>query len=145
MKKMFTTLFGTKPTNDSKTSSRTTSKADDDKHAAGGQAAVTKLLSVDEFDAFIKVNKFVVVKFGWPECKPCREIMPHFHAALVTNRQVRGADVHAIKLEELADRYQLKSYPSFLFFKRGQLQKPLSIAAADQEALGKNIVALQKR
>jgi thiol-disulfide isomerase/thioredoxin len=103
---------------------------------------VTELESEDALAQFVKLHQCVVVKFGTPTCRPCREIMPLLESTLSVYPKVHGGNVHAGKLDALAERYDVESYPTFVFFKNGNPQKHLLVAGADRTALATNIKSL---
>lgn len=81
-------------------------------------AKVTEVTSASQLDAIIKDNDFVVVKFWMKGCPPCNALKGPFDQ--VANEL--GDDVAFVAVKgpsELSDKYNIKGFPTVLYFKDG--------------------------
>lgn len=79
----------------------------------------------ENFDKFIKENKFVLVDFFANWCGPCKMMSPHLEDLALDGDY---SDLKIIKVdvdsnEELAIRYKLYSIPALYFFKDGKIEE----------------------
>ena len=97
---------------------------------------VREIKSKEEFNIILKNNKYVVVDFYAQWCGPCKRIAPEIDKLSQTNINVMFIKVDIEECEELADKYDIKSLPTFLFFVNGEKKDIV---------LGANLEELKKR
>ncbi|UJR21095.1 hypothetical protein I4U23_024195 [Adineta vaga] len=80
-------------------------------------------LTKDTFDDAIKNNKHILVKFVAPWCGHCKSLTPAYAAAakelLNAGSDIKLASVDATMEQDLAQKYDVKGYPTIKFFSDG--------------------------
>ncbi len=79
-----------------------------------------KELDVDSFDDFI-AHGSVVVDFHADWCGPCKIMGPHFKKASENIKGVKFAKVDVDGNQELAQRFDVMSIPTTIFFKDSEM------------------------
>eukprot|EP00461_Guttulinopsis_vulgaris_P004780 UN04782 len=80
---------------------------------------VLELTSEKQFDdAIQQPNVVVAFKATW--CQPCKQIAPYIKTLAQEYPQVAFYNIDFDEFDELADKYDVTSLPSFLFFKNGK-------------------------
>jgi thioredoxin 1 len=100
-------------------------------------------ITKDNFADIVKNNKVVVVDFWAPWCGPCRMIAPIIEE-LVEEYKDKGVAVGKINTDEeqeLAIQFGIRSIPTVLFFKDGELADSM-IGAAPKQFYEEKINAL---
>uniref|UniRef100_A0A8R1HL18 Protein disulfide-isomerase n=1 Tax=Caenorhabditis japonica TaxID=281687 RepID=A0A8R1HL18_CAEJA len=85
------------------------------------------VLTESNFDEVINGNEFVLVKFYAPWCGHCKSLAPKYdEAADLLNGEgstIRLAKVDATENQALATKYEVRGYPTILYFKNGKPTK----------------------
>ncbi len=80
-------------------------------------------LTKDTFDDAVKNNKYLLVKFVAPWCGHCKALAPAYAAAAKqlaeSGSDIKLASVDATIEQDLAQRYDVKGYPTLKFFSDG--------------------------
>ena len=77
-------------------------------------------LTDDNFDSHVKKGN-LVVDFWASWCGPCRMMEPHFEeAAEELKGKVKFAKVNVEQNSDLANRFQVMSIPTIIYFKDGE-------------------------
>jgi protein disulfide-isomerase A1 len=80
-------------------------------------------LTKDTFDDAIKNNKYLLVKFVAPWCGHCKALAPAYAAAAKqladSGSEIKLASVDATIEQDLAQKYDVKGYPTLKFFSDG--------------------------
>jgi protein disulfide-isomerase A1 len=91
----------------------------EDAEEGSGVLALTK----DTFDDAVKNNKHLLVKFVAPWCGHCKALTPAYAAAAKiladSGSDIKLASVDATLEQELAQKFDVKGYPTIKFFSEG--------------------------
>ncbi|ESO84205.1 hypothetical protein LOTGIDRAFT_184255 [Lottia gigantea] len=93
------------------------------------------VLTKDNFDKTIEENQFVLVEFYAPWCGHCKQLEPEYKKASIQLAK-DGSDVVLGKVDatqesELAEKFEVRGYPTIKFFRGG---KPSDYSAGRQAA-----------
>ena len=81
----------------------------------------TRDLTAEQFNETIEGNDIVLVDFWASWCGPCRQFAPTFQASSEKHPDVVYAKVDADAEQQLAAAAQIRSIPTLMAFKKGQL------------------------
>ncbi|CEL96760.1 unnamed protein product [Vitrella brassicaformis CCMP3155] len=88
------------------------------------EAVVT--LGTDNFTSFIEQNPLSLVEFYAPWCGHCKRLAPEYEKAAKKLKESGGpplAKVDATQEKELAEKYEVRGYPTIKFFRNGQAEE----------------------
>lgn len=83
---------------------------------------IIDLQSNEQFDDLLKSNKNLLIQFSATWCNPCKMVsthMPSTQEILKDLVQIVKVDVDSFK--EIATDYQIRSVPSFIYLKNGEV------------------------
>ena len=78
-------------------------------------------LNADNFQQTINDNATVIVDFWAPWCAPCRGFAPTFEAASAKQPDIVFAKLNTEEQQEIAGAFSIRSIPTLMIFKNGQL------------------------
>ena len=81
----------------------------------------TQDITADQFNDIVNGNDIVLVDFWATWCGPCRAFAPTFSAASEKHPDVVFAKVDTEAEQELAAAAEIRSIPTLMAFKKGQL------------------------
>lgn len=67
-------------------------------------------------------DKYVLIDFFSERCGPCKKIAPKLDILMV-NYDIKLVKIDIEKFPDLADKYKIKSIPTFVLLKRGREKK----------------------
>ncbi|MBA1421615.1 MAG: thioredoxin [Epsilonproteobacteria bacterium] len=84
--------------------------------------SIVELTNSNYLSKLLKSDKPVLVKFWASWCRPCRTMTPKFHKAAHTFKgKVTFAEVNVDTQKQVATRYQIRSLPTMILFKKDNL------------------------
>jgi protein disulfide-isomerase A1 len=93
------------------------------KRIHGEEESNVLALTKDTFDDAVKNNKYLLVKFVAPWCGHCKSLGPAYDAAAKqlaeSGSEIKLASVDATVEQDLAQKYDVKGYPTIKFFSDG--------------------------
>ena len=81
----------------------------------------TRDLTAEQFNETVEGNDIVLVDFWASWCGPCRQFAPTFQASSEKHPDVVYAKVDTDAEQQLAAAAQIRSIPTLMAFKKGQL------------------------
>jgi len=103
---------------------------------AGGEIAD---LTADTFDGFVSGSRLVFVDFWADWCRPCRAMAPVLRRlSRDYARDVRFGKVDTEAEKALAERFAVKSIPTYVLFKKGRVVERFS-GATSRDRLARKI------
>lgn len=90
--------------------------------------SVTKVSTNDEFNHHLSENDLLFVDFYAEWCGPCKRIAPSVETLSHKYTSVKFLKVDVDDDHTLAEQYNVKAMPTFLFFKKGSYT---SVVGAD--------------
>ncbi len=78
-----------------------------------------KMLTEDDFDDFISSGN-VIIDFYADWCGPCKIMAPHFQKASEEIKNVKFGKIDVDAESDIAQRFQIMSIPTSIFFKDGE-------------------------
>ena len=79
-----------------------------------------KELTADNFDSFVKKGE-TVIDFWAEWCGPCKYLSPIVEKIASENKKIKFGKVDVDSQTDLAQRFQVMSIPTLLFFKDGEM------------------------
>jgi thioredoxin len=80
------------------------------------------MITAEEFDLTIKDNSVVLVDFWAEWCPHCLSMMPHVDAiSREMGEKVKVVKVDAGTQAEIVNKFSVRSLPTFMIFKNGEL------------------------
>ncbi len=86
-----------------------------------GATVTTRDLTAEQFNATIEGNDIVLIDFWASWCGPCRQFAPTFQASSEKHPDVVYAKVDTDAEQQLAAAAQIRSIPTLMAFKKGEL------------------------
>lgn len=82
---------------------------------------VTEILTSNDFGNAIKKNRYTIIKFYGPNCKPCKQFAPAFEDLSSRYNKVSFFKVNSMKeeLDAFVSACMISTLPTFCFFKDG--------------------------
>ena len=91
-------------------------------------------LTSKNFDKFVSKGE-IVIDFWAEWCGPCKIMEPHFElAAEKFKGKVKFGKVNVEEAQDLAEKFQVMSIPTTIFFKDGE-QVNRTVGALDKESI----------
>ena len=95
-----------------------------------------KELDKKSFDEFISKGN-AIVDFWAIWCGPCKIMEPHYEAAAKEAKNVKFAKIDVDKNQEIAERFEVLSIPTTIFFKNKEQVDRVIGAISKEDILGR--------
>ena len=79
------------------------------------------VMTKENIQATVEKNPMVIIDFWAPWCGPCRRFAPTFEAVSEKNPDVVFAKVNTEEEQELAASFDIKSIPTLMIIKEGDI------------------------
>lgn len=98
--------------------------------------------NAENFEELISSSKITIVDFWAPWCGPCRTQLPILEKFASQNEDVQVVKVNVDENSELAQKYSIRSIPTILYFKDGNIHhKTMGVQKEEQLKEIKNNIA----
>ena len=79
--------------------------------------------SLDELKSFLSrcVDTLIILEFYSRNCEPCKELLFDFNRLVKEHNEVIFLRTDVDNNEDIATEYQVKAWPTFIFFKDGEI------------------------
>ncbi|XP_078661185.1 uncharacterized protein LOC144905411 isoform X1 [Branchiostoma floridae x Branchiostoma belcheri] len=108
-----------------------------DEWASTDSAADVNFLTAESFDQFVADHNSVLVMFYAPWCGHCKRMKPAFEeAATILKSELPTAKLAALDATQFRDigtKYEVRGYPTILYFKNGQKEFKYTMGRATQD------------
>jgi thioredoxin len=84
-------------------------------------AGATHEVTMENFESVVDSNPIVFLDFWAAWCQPCRAFAPVFESAAEHNPDIYFGKVNTEVAVELAQAFQIRSIPTLMAFKNGEL------------------------
>jgi thiol-disulfide isomerase/thioredoxin len=89
----------------------------------------------DDFKHFVKINKYVIVKFSATWCNPCQRIKEPFinfyKDSLKYNKEIKLILVDIDENREIPNLVRIKSVPTMIFYCSGDMENSCNSSAIE--------------
>lgn len=96
---------------------------------------VQEINSYADFKHTLEINDKVIVDFYADWCVPCKKITPFIKKLSEEYPKITFIKVNVDNVPEITELHKVKALPTFMFFKKGQVQDKLTIVGANTESL----------
>ncbi|XP_066299646.1 uncharacterized protein [Branchiostoma lanceolatum] len=108
-----------------------------DEWASTDAAADVNFLTTETFDQFVSDHNSVLVMFYAPWCGHCKRMKPAFEEAATLLKTefpaAKLAAVDATQYRDVGSKYEVRGYPTLLYFKNGQKEFKYQLGRSTQE------------
>lgn len=94
-----------------------------------------KQITNENFKSSTIANKMVIIKLGAPWCSPCHALQPILEAVDKENKDITVFDVDVDEEIELTEELEIRSVPTLLFYKDGNLIERISGTKTKEQIL----------
>ena len=88
--------------------------------------------NLSEYNSIISQNQLVVIEFTATWCGPCKQIAPVFETLCQNNPHCIFRKVDVDECDDICDKFNISSMPTFQFFKNNKLLTQFSGANIKQ-------------
>ena len=98
----------------------------------------TEDVTSQSFEETITTNDIVIVDFWAPWCGPCRSFAPTYEKVSENHPDIVFAKVNTEEEQELASHFQIRSIPTLMIFKNGEVVDKI-VGVAPKEVIAEKL------
>ena len=106
------------------------------------RGGVKEIQSVQDFENVLNENEKVLADFYAEWCAPCKKITPEIQKLSEQFTLTSFVKVNIETVSELAEKYGIKALPTFVFIRKGHVEKDFTVVGSKLETIKNNLQLL---
>jgi thioredoxin len=106
------------------------------------RGGIKEIENVQQFENVLNENEKVLVDFYAEWCAPCKKITPEIQKLSEQYTLTSFVKVNIETVSELAEKYGIKALPTFVFIRKGHVEKDFTVVGSKLESIKTNLQLL---